>query len=170
MSNGIFIRRAIPSDADQISALTQTIQAAHMAALPNIFKPANEHTFATNVVRELIAQPETVLLVAARGDVLVGHAYAEVQHIAESSIKFASSRLNIHQLVVAETWQRQGIGGRLIAALRHVAEEQNIQAVILDVWSFNTSAHEFYERNGFRDMRYFMHATTSALNAQRSDV
>ena len=168
MSNGALIRRAIPSDADQISALTQTIQAAHAAALPDLFKPAHEQRFAANVVRELIAQPDTVLMVAPHGDHLVGHAYAEVQHVPESPIKFATKRLLIHQLVVTEAWQRQGIGGRLIAALRQIAEEQRIQTVVLDVWSFNAAAHVFYQRNGFCDMRYVMHAPSSSLNAPRS--
>ena len=170
MSNGALIRRAIPSDADRISVLTQTIQAAHAAAMPDTFKPADEHTFAADVIRALLPQPETVLLVAAHGDDVIGHAYAEVQHVPESPIKFATSRILIHQLVVDAAWQRQGIGGHLMAHLRQIAEELRIQTVVLDVWSFNTGAHTVYDRLGFRDTRYVMHASSSPLNVPRSAV
>lgn len=170
MSNGALIRRAIPSDADRISSLTQTIQSAHAAAMPDTFKPADEHTFAADVIRALLPQPETVLVVAAHGDYVVGHAYAEVQHVPESGIKFATSRLLVHQLVVDVAWQRQGIGGHLMAHLCQVAEEQRIQTVVLDVWSFNAAAHDFYDRIGFRDVRYVMHASSSPLNAPRFAV
>ena len=170
MSNGALIRRAIPSDADRISALTQTIQAAHAAAMPDPFKPADEHTFAADVIRALLPQPETGLEVAAHGEDVIGHAYAEVQHVPESPIRFATSRLLVHQLVVDMAWQRQGIGGHLMAHLRQIAEEQRIQTMVLDVWSCNADAHNFYDRIGFRDMRYVMHASSSPLNAPCSAV
>ena len=91
-----------------------------------------------------------------------------IGHVPESPIKFATSRLLVHQLVVNVAWQRQAIGGHSMPHLCQVAEEQRIQTVVLDVWSFNAAAHDFHDRIGFRDILYVIHASSSPLRALNS--
>jgi len=162
MSSTGLIRRAIPSDAARISALTQSIQALHAHAMPNVFKSADADTFSTDTVRQLLAQPESLFLVAVELDSVVGHLYAEVQHLPESAIRYATSRILVHQLVVDAPCQRRGIGRQLLHHIRQIAEAQQIPTLVIDVWDFNEPAHAFYRANGYRDTR---HALSLSLEA-----
>ncbi|MDQ2664242.1 MAG: GNAT family N-acetyltransferase [Candidatus Eremiobacteraeota bacterium] len=170
MSNGALIRRAVLSDATRISELTQTIQALHAQAMPDVFKPATAQSFSEHLVCQLLAQPASVFLVAADGDDVVGHLYAEVQHVAASSIKYATTRMLVHQAVVDVAWQRRGIGHRLLQQVRQIAEAEHIPALVIDVWDFNQTAHDFYRKHGFRDTRHAMSLSLSPLGAPRSEV
>ncbi|MGV3707773.1 MAG: GNAT family N-acetyltransferase [Gemmatimonas sp.] len=152
----ISIRRATPHDAPHISALTQTIQALHAAALPHVFKPADAHTFSVPLIRELLAESTSVMLVAEHDARIVGHAYAERQSMAESSIKFASRRLLVHQLAVDPEWRQRGIGTRLLDAVCDVATSHGIATIALDVWDFNVAAKALYAAYGFSGARQML--------------
>jgi len=65
MRDGALIRRAGLLDAARISALAQAIQALHAQAMPDVFKPANAASFSDHTVCHVLAQPESIFLVAA---------------------------------------------------------------------------------------------------------
>ena len=119
--------------------------------MPDVFKPATAQSFSEHTVCQLLAKPESVFLVAADVDHVVGHLYAEVQHLAESAVKYGTSRMLVPQLVVDVAWQRRGIGQRLLQHIRQIAEAEQIPTLVIDVWDFNQTAHDFYRTNGFRD-------------------
>lgn len=48
--------------------------------------------------------------------------------------------------------QRQGIGRALLDAAVALGEAQGVDAVRLDSWSFNRSAHAFFEAGGFEPL------------------
>jgi GNAT superfamily N-acetyltransferase len=150
------IRPARPDDAAAISAHTMEVQAIHFDALPETFLPPGPWTLPVAAVHELMARPDRIFFVAEIDGRIVGHAYAEVQRQEESSFKRAATRLYVHQMAVTAAARGTGVGSQLLAAMRAAAVERGISTIGLDVYSFNTSARRFYDREGFRPTRDFL--------------
>ena len=54
----------------------------------------------------------------------------------------------IEDIVVDKNYRRKGIGKKLYCFLKDKANEENIDAIELNVWAFNESAIKFYESLG----------------------
>lgn len=55
----------------------------------------------------------------------------------------------MHHIAVDATLQRRGIGRQLIAAAVAIGRKEEVDAVMLDSWSFNRDAHTFFEAEDF---------------------
>ena len=64
--------------------------------------------------------------------------------------------MHVEEFCVDESCHRQGIGRKLMEALRKDAAESGYPRLELDVWAFNEGARKFYESVGFTTFRYFM--------------
>jgi ribosomal-protein-alanine N-acetyltransferase len=62
----------------------------------------------------------------------------------------AADEAELANLAVAEAWQRQGIGTRLIEFACGVAREHGARTMWLDVRVSNSAARSLYARHGFR--------------------
>jgi len=152
----IVIRRATPPDAEAIVALSAEVQSRHAAALPRLFKPVSATSFAPAAVRELLAQPEWIVFVACADETVVGYASAEIQWRAATPFRQPIASLYVHWMGVCAEWRRRGVGRQLVDALREIARALELQALMLDVWSFNADARAFYERVGFHPQRHIL--------------
>lgn len=152
----IEIRRARSSDADDIASLSAEVQAHHANALPRLFKPAGQSTFPSAAVRELLDEPDRIVLVACADSVVVGYASAQIQRRAETAFRYSNVSLYVQWMGVRADWRRRGVGRALIKALREVAATHGVSSLALDVWAFNSDARAFYEAVGFRPHRHIL--------------
>jgi diamine N-acetyltransferase len=143
------IRPADTTDADTVSSLNADVQAVHSAALPQRFKPPGPETFPPAAAAELLANPVNLVFVAEVDFASVGYAYAEHIRRPESSFQYAHEMIYLHHISVKPAYQRRGVAGALIKALRAAADERAVSVLALDVWSFNNRARRFFARNGF---------------------
>jgi diamine N-acetyltransferase len=143
------IRPADTADAAIVSSLTADVQAVHAAALPRRFKPPGPETFPPAAAAELLANPANLVFVAEIDFTPVGYAYAEHIRRPESSFQYAHEMIHLHHISVRAAYQRRGVAGALIKALRAAADERGVSVLALDVWSFNDHARMFFARNGF---------------------
>ncbi|ASM75462.1 putative acetyltransferase (plasmid) [Pseudosulfitobacter pseudonitzschiae] len=73
-------------------------------------------------------------------------------------IHTGSRRLWLGDLVVTQRCRNRGVGGALIAALRHKAVELGCDVIVLDLWAENASARAFYRKVGaVRDAELEVH-------------
>jgi shikimate dehydrogenase len=150
------VRRATLLDCAAISALNGHVQRLHAEAQPAFFKPPSATTFPPDYVAELMARPDTVMLVAeAAGDV-VGYLYADVTPAMETSSTYAFGRFYIHHIGVAPEQQGRGVGAALIAAAKAEAHRRGIGRLALSTWAFNEGAQRFFERQGFESYNHRM--------------
>jgi ribosomal protein S18 acetylase RimI-like enzyme len=143
------IREATPDDAATISDLNDTVQAVHAEALPHIFKPPTPETFSTAEVRAILDDPQQHIYIAYVDDRPAGYIYVQIGERRESPIRRAMQLLYIHHISVNPEHQGTGVGKALIDHVKTVARENGIDHLELDVWSFNTHAQAFFQRQGF---------------------
>jgi ribosomal protein S18 acetylase RimI-like enzyme len=103
---------------------------------------------------ELLAKPETVLLLAGAGRALVGYGLAHVLEAAETWVadtwRTGPRIREIESLAVLPSHRDGGIGSRLLAALRGELEAIGVHDLVLGVVPGNTGAIRLYERRGYR--------------------
>jgi shikimate dehydrogenase len=143
------VRAATEADCASISELNAQIQDLHAAAHPDFFKPPSATTFPPGYWCELMARPDTVMLVAELGGTVVGYLYGDVTPAMETSSTYAFQRFHIHHIGVQPAVQGQGCGAALIAAAKDAARRRGITRLTLATWAFNHQAHRFFEGQGF---------------------
>jgi ribosomal protein S18 acetylase RimI-like enzyme len=144
------VRRAGPADADVMSALNTDVQGVHAAALPDSFKPPGPEAFSPAAAADVLARPDNLVFIAEVDEAPAGYAYAEVRRVPETAARYAYEVVHLHHLSVRPDYRRQGVGQRLLDAVRSAGEEVGIALLTLDVWSFNESARAFFHRHGFK--------------------
>ncbi len=92
-------------------------------------------------VRELIADPETVTLVARNGESLAGFGI----------MKFRDERAHLVLLAVRPDYQRRGIARRVIHWLVETAAIAGVESIHVELRARNTGAYAFYRAIGFAE-------------------
>ena len=140
--------RAQPADAEKITQLNRFVHKLHVAAHPDIFKPADEEE-TTRFFELLLSDQKNYFYLAYSDKTPVGYIWAQLERSAENALMYERARIYIHHVSVDENYQRQGVGSVLVEAISKLASEVEITKVALDTWSFNKEAQEFFERKGF---------------------
>ena len=148
------IRKATVIDVATLSALNADVQQLHADALPHIFKQPSDATFPAAKVAELMADANNRFFLAETDGIAVGYTWAEIRRRPEDGTQFARNAVMIHHLSVQPAHQHNGHGARLMAAVKELAKTQGITTVMLDTWSFNSAAHNFFEQQGFSIFNY----------------
>lgn len=150
----IKIRNAQSADTVHISQMNAQIQQLHADAYPRIFKPASPETFPPDTILDLMGKQENRFFVAVINDELIGYLYAEISHLDENPFLFAFNRLYIHQIGVRPEFQGLGCGKLLMNAAKALAEQENMQMIMLDTWGFNEKAQEFFSSLGYEAFNF----------------
>lgn len=161
----IHVRLAEPSDAEGIVALMQEVQAVHVAARPDLFKPGGTENAAETRARMQL--PDSFMWVATLDSKIVGYAYARLAPEPENPWRFAARTFILDQMGTKSGLRRQGIGRAMWNAVLDVASAERAERVVLNVWSFNPGAREFYDRLGFKSFHERMAVELSATPDNR---
>lgn len=145
----MIIRFATVADARSISELNDVVQRIHAEAEPRVFKTPSAKSFPESEIIDLLGNPENVFLIALEADLPIGYIFAEYVRRPESSLLHRFDRMYIHQLVVWESHQGKGCGKALVDRVLELAKREGVSAVVLDVWSFNQKARQFFSNRGF---------------------
>lgn len=143
------IRPATEEDAKSISVINDEVQKVHAEAMPHIFKPPSARTFPETEITGLLNDQDNIFLVALEDEHAIAYLYAQVVHGLESSLLFPFERLYIHHIAVRWSHQGKGFGKALVDRLLELAKSKDISTVVLDVWSFNEGARQFFMKRGF---------------------
>ena len=142
-------RLASEQDAESISLLNAHVQKLHADALPHLFKQPSDATFPVAAVIKLLNTPDHFFFVGEKEGVVIGYVYVEIQHVPESAICYAATRVFIHHLSVLPQHQNKGYGSKLLWGVQEWAKRKGITTMQLDFWSFNSGARAFYNKHGF---------------------
>lgn len=150
------VRLASVDDAETVSALNDEVHRIHAAALPHLFKPPSPESFPPSKVAEILSDPDNRIYLAHLDKEPVGYLFCQVRRRPKSSATYDRDQVYIHHVSVNRTHQKRGVGTVLFEAAIQLAEELGIRRLGLDVWSFNTEAITFFEKQGFGTDRFIM--------------
>ncbi|MEZ4322329.1 MAG: GNAT family N-acetyltransferase [Myxococcota bacterium] len=143
-------RLANPSDA---AALADLGARSFVAKFGDLYTPADVDAFLSAAHSESrvaaeIADPEMRVLLAERGDALVGYCKVALrcgwpEHARGQRV------VELKQLYTDPACTGQGVGSRLLDGALEVAQAFGADEIQLSVFSENVDAQRFYARHGF---------------------
>jgi ribosomal protein S18 acetylase RimI-like enzyme len=143
------IRRAKLDDAASLSALNADVQRVHASALPRIFKQPESDAFALQFMQEHLPDALNYFFIASLDGEDVGYIFARIVDRPEDPFMYAWRYIYIDQITVKPDFRGRGVGRQLMEAVRSLAEQEGIDTIALDTWSFNTAAQAFFKKQGF---------------------
>jgi ribosomal protein S18 acetylase RimI-like enzyme len=143
------IRQASTLDAEAISSLNVDVQALHAAAFPQRFKRPSAETFPPSAAAALLAEARNLVFIAESDGQPAGYAYAEIIRNPENAFRHRYDMIYLHHISVRPQHRNKGIGRALLQAIRSAAQNNGIDVIATEVWSFNEAARRFFRESGF---------------------
>jgi diamine N-acetyltransferase len=152
----ITIRPAILEDYDAVCTLFERVDQLHADALPDLFQHSDGPARSQEWFAQIGASEDASMFVAEQQGILIGMVLCDVRSSPAFPLFVPRRYVHISELVVHESFQRQGIGRFLMQRVHQWAQEQGMTDVELDVYEFNTPARTLYEHLGYETMRRTM--------------
>ena len=145
----LHLRAATAQDRDAYFALFSQVQALHVAARPDLFRPAvNDAAFAAHFA-DALAQSHKQIVLAWLNEEAVGAIHWESTRLDASDFYLIDRPiLWVESLVVRADMRRRGIARALVDLARQVADVQGIAEIALEVWAFNEEAERAFTALG----------------------
>ncbi|CAH0212204.1 hypothetical protein SRABI98_02278 [Microbacterium sp. Bi98] len=141
------VRRALEADVDRLGSLSEGIQRLHAEGRPDLFRAPDREVLRAFLAEQLANG--AILLISELDGAAAGYLLAEISARPANPFRHASKSLYVHHIAVDPALQRRRIGQELMDAAVAIGRAENVDAMRLDSWSFNSSAHAFFESEGF---------------------
>ncbi len=147
------IRKAEPRDAVKIAEMLIGIGALHHNGRPDIYK-AKLQKYNENDVLEILKDENSPIYVAAdENDEVAGYAFCQIKTVENNKALVDRKFMYIDDFCVDEKYRKQHIGKHLMETVAEEARKMKVESIELNVWEFNESAINFYEKCGFTTQR-----------------
>jgi ribosomal protein S18 acetylase RimI-like enzyme len=157
MSAPAQIRPGGPQDLDRLEPLWLSVHHRHAESMPELAPYVDDATTWAErraLYAELLAKPDTVLLLAGAGDALVGYGLAHVMRADESWVAdtwVTGPRIGeIESLAVVAEHRGRGLGTELLDRLERELRAQGVTDLVIGVLPGNDGAIRMYARRGYR--------------------
>lgn len=151
------LRRGSAADLAALEPLWVSVHHRHAESMPELAPYVDDgQTWAARsaLYAELLAKPDTVLLLAYAEAGLVGYGLAHVMAAGDTWVADTwqtGARIGeIESLAVLPEYRGSGIGTRLLNALEAELAAAGVRDLILGVLPGNTDAIRLYQRRGYR--------------------
>ena len=150
------IRKANPDDIPTLSRLNVAVQRLHAEGQPDFFKMPEDENFAIPFFEMIMTNENTHIFILEDEGEALGYIVMRVIRREENPFMYARQQLYIDQITVESEQQGKGYGAALLEKSMALAEKLGLNRVVLDTWHFNTSAHRFFEKQGFETFELMM--------------
>ncbi len=151
------VRRGTRDDLPLLEPLWVSVHHRHAEAMPELAPYVSDaQTWAVRgaLYAELLAKPDTVLLLAEVDGRLIGYGLAHVMAVGDTWLPdtwATGARIGeIESLAVLPEYRGRGVGTRLLDALEHELDNDGVRDLVLGVLPGNAAAIRLYERRGYR--------------------
>jgi len=151
------IRPGGPHDLDRLEPLWVSVHHRHAESMPELAPYVDDATTwaeRRKVYAELLAKPDTVLLLAGPEAALVGYGLAHVMAAEETWIPdtwVTGRRIGeIESLAVLPEHRGRGLGTELLDRLERELRARGVHDIVIGVLPGNDGAVRMYERRGYR--------------------
>jgi ribosomal protein S18 acetylase RimI-like enzyme len=153
----VHIRRGGPQDLPVLEPLWVSVHHRHAESMPELGPYVDDATtWAARgaLYADLLAKPETVLLLASAGETLVGYGLAHVMSAADTwaaDTWVTGPRIGeIESLAVLPDHRGRGLGTELLDRLEEELRLQGVTDLVIGLLPGNAGAARLYERRGYR--------------------
>ncbi|MBI1777652.1 MAG: GNAT family N-acetyltransferase [Proteobacteria bacterium] len=146
----ITIRHAQNGDYEPLCPLFAELDTFHREARPELFQAPDGPVRSRKYLSDLIAGPNSTILVAERARELVGFAIVLLQDIRGVSVLIPRRVAVVENLAVAPAHRRRGVGRMLMRRALFWAKDHDARHLEVVVHEFNQGARGFYEQMGYR--------------------
>ena len=157
MTGQVEFRRGSLADLPLLEPLWVSVHHHHAQVMPDLAPYVDDRqTWAvrSQLYAELLAKPETVLLLASADGAVIGYGLA---HVSPASGTWVADTWQtgdrvgeIESLAIQPGYRGQGIGSRLLTALTAELATAGVRDLVLGVLPGNDAAIRLYQRQGFR--------------------
>jgi len=157
MTGQVEFRRGSLADLPLLEPLWVSVHHHHAEVMPDLAPYVDDRqTWAvrSQLYAELLAKPDTVLLLASVDGAVIGYGLA---HVSPASGTWVADTWQtgdrvgeIESLAVQPGYRGQGIGSRLLTALTAELATAGVRDLVLGVLPGNDAAIRLYQRQGFR--------------------
>lgn len=147
------IRKATPNDYEAVADFAKKVAMHHVINRPDILKNAPD--LSKKEFKEAVNDKNWLILIAEKGGKTVGHCKTLIRDIGDeywTQMKL----LYIYEMYVDPAFRRMGVAAGLLDEIKKIGKEIGATQIELDVWSFNESAINLYEKSGFIPQRVKM--------------
>ena len=151
------VRTGSAADLDLVGPLWVAVHHRHTETMPQLAPyVSDDETWRVRRgwYEELLAKPDTLLLLAFVGDTAVGYGVAHVMPVDDSWIPdtwVTGSRIGeIESLSVLPEYRGSGLGSVFLERLEQHLSDVGCQDLILGALPGNTDAIRLYERRGYQ--------------------
>jgi ribosomal protein S18 acetylase RimI-like enzyme len=151
------IRTGNAEDVDLVGPLWVAVHHRHAETMPELAPyVSDDETWRVRrtLYKDLLAKPDTLLLLAFVGDAVVGYGLAHILPVDDTWIPdtwATGSRIGeIESLSVLPQFRGSGLGSELLDRLEDHLHEQSVEDFILGALPGNRDAIRLYERRGYQ--------------------
>lgn len=146
------IRRACESDLAGVHELLSQVLAVHAEGRPDLFREGTRK-YTDDELLAIFADDSRPVFVAVEGDVVLGHAFCEVQDFRGSNNMQSILSIYIDDICVDEKCRGKRVGTALYQHVLDYARKLGCYNVTLNVWTCNPGAQRFYEAMGMTPLK-----------------
>ena len=151
------VRTGSAADLDLVGPLWVAVHHQHAQTMPQLVPYVSDDEswrVRRGLYEELLAKPDTLLLLASVEDSIVGYGLAHVMPVDETWIPDTwetGSRIGeIESLSVLPQYRGSGLGSELLSRLEEHLNTIGVKDLILGALPGNTDAIRLYERRGYQ--------------------
>jgi GNAT superfamily N-acetyltransferase len=138
------IHVANSDDLDVIVSLSKSVHELHCALAPGRFR-SFERDAVKSEFAKVFADSNARVLIAWNDATPIGCCVVKIIERIPNAWTPGYRRLLVDQMAVEPNWQRKGVGTQLMNAVVEFAREEDIAEIILEYWSNNDGARQFYK-------------------------
>ncbi|MGC9402063.1 GNAT family N-acetyltransferase [Vibrio genomosp. F10] len=143
----ILFSAAKSSDLEQLNRLMFGLHHEHHQSCPDFFKTAREIEQEKSIARYL-DDPECLVFVAKDKQDVVGFITGHFCELV-SSVSKPIQMGSVDELYVLPQYRQRKIAHQLCETLNQRFKEYGVVQIFVEVWDFNATALEFYNKLGF---------------------
>lgn len=140
------LRELEEKDFSAVRDIVCQVHGLHVQNRPDVYRDSNP--FGREYFDFLRSDADTLTLVAEEGDHIAGLCIVTFREPSQNPAVKPRHVAFMEDLCVDEGWRRRGVGTQLFREAAAQARQRGAETLELMVWSFNTSAIEFYRRMG----------------------
>lgn len=146
----IKIRKAEEKDYEAVNALYREIYTLFNKGLPDFYKKMPKKTLPKGTFLNMIDDKKCFFVVSELENQVNGTLYAIIEEEEGDNWTYPYRRISVEEICVHPSFRGKGIGTLLMNEIEKWATKMKISELMVLIYSFNDSAINFYNKNGYK--------------------